>query len=74
MNTFNTIQEIESYLNILLITLGEDEYRMFIENTPILRKYDTLMNDFKEQELTNEFLQQVLENVKNMMNNRVKNY
>ena len=37
MNTFNTIQEIESYLNILLITLGEDEYRMFIENTPILR-------------------------------------
>lgn len=74
MNTFNTIQEIESYLNILLITLGKDEYRMFIENTPILREYDTLMNDFKEQELTNEFLQQVLENVKNMMNNRVKNY
>lgn len=74
MNTFNTIQEIESYLNILLITLGEDEYRMFIENTPILREYDILMNDFKEQELTSEFLQQVLENVKNMMNNRVKNY
>ena len=64
MNTFNTIQEIESYLNILLITLGEDEYRMFIENTPILREYDILMNDFKEQELTSEFLQQVLENVK----------
>lgn len=74
MNTFNTIQEIESYLNILLITLGEDEYRMFIENTPILREYDILMNDFKEQELTSEFLQEVLENVKNMMNNRVKNY
>ena len=74
MNTFNTIQEIESYLNILLITLGEDEYRMFIENTPILREYDILMNDFKEQELTSEFLQQVLENVKDMMNNRVKNY
>lgn len=74
MNTFNTIQEIESYLNILLITLGEDEYKMFIENTPILREYDILMNDFKEQELTSEFLQQVLENVKNMMNNRVKNY
>lgn len=74
MNTFNTIQEIESYLNILLITLGEDEYRIFIENTPILREYDILMNDFKEQELTSEFLQQVLENVKNMMNNRVKNY
>ena len=74
MNTFNTIQEIESYLNILLITLGEDEYRMFIENTPILREYDILMNDFKEQELTSEFLQQVLENVKNMINNRVKNY
>ena len=74
MNTFNTIQEMESYLNILLITLGEDEYRMFIENTPILREYDILMNDFKEQELTSEFLQQVLENVKNMINNRVKNY
>ncbi len=74
MNTFNTIQEIEGYLNILLIKLEENEYRMFIEKTPILKEYDILMNDFKEQELTNEFLQQILEYVKNTMNNRVKNY
>ena len=59
-NKDDTIQIIESYLNILLKTLPNDEYIMLIENTPILNEYDNLMSEFKEDDLSETFLQQVL--------------
>lgn len=74
MQYFNIIQEIESYLNVLLITLSEEEYSMFIENTPLLNEYDILIDEFQKSNFTSEFLQQVLKEVKNIMNNRVKSY
>ena len=72
-NKDDTIQIIESYLNILLKTLPNDEYIMLIENTPILNEYDNLMSDFKEDDLSETFLQQVLYLVKNITDNKVKN-
>lgn len=72
-NKDNTIQIIESYLNILLKTLPNDEYIMLIENTPILNEYDNLMSEFKEDDLSETFLQQVLYLVKNITDNKVKN-
>lgn len=72
-NKDNTIQIIESYLNILLKTLPNDEYIMLIENTPILNEYDNLMSEFKEDNLSETFLQQVLYLVKNITDNKVKN-
>ncbi len=72
-NKDDTIQIIESYLNILLNTLPNDEYIMFIENTPILNEYDNLMSEFKEDDLSETFLQQVLYLVKNITDNKVKN-
>ena len=65
-NKDDTIQIIESYLNILLKTLPNDEYIMLIENTPILNEYDNLMSEFKEDDLSETFLQQVLYLVKNL--------
>ena len=65
-NKDDTIQIIESYLNILLKTLPNDEYIMLIENTPILNEYDNLMSEFKEDDLSETFLQQVLYLVKNI--------
>ena len=55
-NKDDTIQIIESYLNILLKTLPNDEYIMLIENTPILNEYDNLMSEFKEDNLSETFL------------------
>lgn len=72
-NKDHTIQIIESYLNILLKTLPNDEYIMLIENTPILNEYDNLMSEFKEDDLSETFLQQVLYLVKNITDNKVKN-
>ena len=72
-NKDDTIQIIESYLNILLKTLQNDEYIMLIENTPILNEYDNLMSEFKEDNLSETFLQQVLYLVKNITDNKVKN-
>ena len=72
-NKDDTIQIIESYLNILLKTLPNDEYIMLIENTPILNEYDNLMREFKEDDLSETFLQQVLYLVKNITDNKVKN-
>lgn len=72
-NKDDTIQIIESYLNILLKTLPNDEYIMLIENTPILNEYDNLMSKFKEDDLSETFLQQVLYLVKNITDNKVKN-
>lgn len=72
-NKDDTIQIIESYLNILLKTLPNDEYIMLIENTPILNEYDNLMSEFKEDNLSETFLQQVLYLVKNITDNKVKN-
>ena len=68
-NKDDTIQIIESYLNILLKTLPNDEYIMLIENTPILNEYDNLMSEFKEDDLSETFLQQVLYLVKNITDN-----
>ena len=73
MKNDRTIQIIESYLNILLKTLPNDEYIMLIENTPILNEYDNLMSEFKEDNLSETFLQQVLYLVKNITDNKVKN-
>ena len=72
-NKDDTIQIIESYLDILLKTLPNDEYIMLIENTPILNEYDNLMSEFKEDDLSETFLQQVLYLVKNITDNKVKN-
>ena len=72
-NKDDTIQIIESYLNILLKTLPNDEYIMLIENTPMLNEYDNLMSEFKEEDLSETFLQQVLYLVKNITDNKVKN-
>ena len=72
-NKDDTIQIIESYLNILLKTLPNDEYIMLIENTPMLNEYDNLMSEFKEYDLSETFLQQVLYLVKNITDNKVKN-
>lgn len=72
-NKDDTIQIIESYLNILLKTLPNDEYIILIENTPILNEYDNLMSEFKEDDLSETFLQQVLYLVKNITDNKVKN-
>ena len=72
-NKDDTIQIVESYLNILLKTLPNDEYIMLIENTPILNEYDNLMSEFKEDNLSETFLQQVLYLVKNITDNKVKN-
>ena len=72
-NKDDTIQIIESYLNILLKTLPNDEYIMLIENTPMLNEYDNLMSEFKEDNLSETFLQQVLYLVKNITDNKVKN-
>lgn len=72
-NKDDTIQIIESYLNILLKTLPNDEYIMLIENTPILNEYDNLMSEFKEDDFSETFLQQVLYLVKNITDNKVKN-
>ena len=72
-NKDDTIQIIESYLNILLKTLPNDEYIMLIENTPISNEYDNLMSEFKEDDLSETFLQQVLYLVKNITDNKVKN-
>lgn len=72
-NKDDTIQIIESYLNILLKTLPNDEYIILIENTPILNEYDNLMSEFKEDNLSETFLQQVLYLVKNITDNKVKN-
>ena len=72
-NKDDTIQIIESYLNILLKTLPNDEYIMLIENTPILNEYDNLMSEFKEDDLSETFLQQVLYLVKNITDNKIKN-
>lgn len=72
-NKDHTIQIIESYLNILLKTLPNDEYIMLIENTPMLNEYDNLMSEFKEDDLSETFLQQVLYLVKNITDNKVKN-
>lgn len=72
-NKDDTIQIIESYLNILLKTLPNDEYIMLIENTPMLNEYDNLMSEFKEDDLSETFLQQVLYLVKNITDNKVKN-
>ena len=72
-NKDDTIQIIESYLIILLKTLPNDEYIMLIENTPILNEYDNLMSEFKEDDLSETFLQQVLYLVKNITDNKVKN-
>ena len=72
-NKDDTIQIIESYLNILLKTLPNDEYIMLIENTPILNEYDNLMSEFKEDDLSETFLQQVLYLVKNISDYKVKN-
>ena len=46
---------------------------MLIENTPILNEYDNLMSEFKEDNLSETFLQQVLYLVKNITDNKVKN-
>ena len=72
-NKDDTIKIIESYLNILLKTLPNDEYIMLIENTPILNEYDNLMSEFKEDDFSETFLQQVLYLVKNITDNKVKN-
>ena len=58
------IQIVESFLNILLNTMGEKEYRDFIENNPILVEYDNMMNNDKESEIPYELIEQVHQNVK----------
>ena len=56
----NLIQEIESYLNILLRKMNEEDYTDFIENTDKLSEFDAKMNDNKENELSEELLKDVL--------------
>lgn len=58
------IQIVESFLNILLNTMGEKEYRDFIENNPILVEYDNMMNNDKESEIPYELIEQVHQIVK----------
>ena len=61
-NKDDTIQIIESYLNILLKTLPNDEYIMLIENTPILNEYDNLMSEFKEDNLSETYIRWLVKN------------
>ena len=58
------IQIVESFLNILLNTMGEKEYRDFIETNPILVEYDNMMNNDKESEIPYELIEQVHQIVK----------
>ncbi len=60
MEQENLIQEIESYLNILLRKMNEEDYTDFIENTDKLSEFDAKMNDNKENELSEELLNDVL--------------
>ena len=60
MEQENLIQEIESYLNILLRKMNEEDYTNFIENTDKLSEFDAKMNDNKENELSEELLNDVL--------------
>ena len=60
----NFIQIVESFLNILLNKMGEKEYREFIENNPILVKYDNMMEEDKENEIPYELIEQVHQIVK----------
>ena len=60
MEQENLIQEIESYLNILLRKMNEEDYTDFIENTDKLSEFDAKMNDNKERELSEELLNDVL--------------
>ncbi len=55
----NFIQIVESFLNILLNKMGEKEYREFIENNPILVKYDNMMSEYMENEIPYELIEQV---------------
>lgn len=61
----NFIQIVESFLNILLNKIGEEEYRNFIKSNPILVKYDNMMEDVKENEIPYELIEQVYQIVKN---------
>lgn len=64
MQKENKIQEIESFINILLVRLGEKNYREYINNNSLLKKYDTLMNNFEEENISNNLLDQVYRIIK----------
>ena len=64
MQKENKIQEIESFINILLVRLGEKNYREYINNNSLLKKYDTLMSNFEEENISNNLLDQVYRIVK----------
>lgn len=64
MQKENKIQEIESFINIVLVRLGEKNYREYIESNSLLKKYDTLMSNFEEENISNNLLSQVYRIVK----------
>lgn len=64
MQKENKIQEIESFINILLVRLGEKNYREYINNKSLLKKYDTLMSNFEEENISNNLLDQVYRIIK----------
>lgn len=68
METQKMIQVIESCLNILMNELNDEEYRMFIETTPLLREYDSLMANNEENIISEELLLEVLQIVKPRVN------
>ena len=71
MEQENLIQEIESYLNILLRKMNEEDYTDFIENTDKLSEFDAKMNDNKERELSEELLNDVLKIVEAKLKNMI---
>ncbi len=53
------IQKIESYINIILFVLEEKEYREYIKSNPLLKKYDSLMENFEEDNIPLDLLEQI---------------
>lgn len=64
MQKENKIQEIESFISIILVRLGEKNYREYIKNNSFLEKYDTLMSNFEEENISDNLLNQVYRIIK----------
>ena len=69
MKNDRTIQIIESYLVIIMNETTPDEYNNFIENNPIIKKYDDFMRRYEENKIPDEILQETLPIVKEKANN-----
>ena len=68
MKNDRTIQIIESYLVIIMNETTPDEYNNFIENNPIIKKYDDFMRRYEENKIPDEILQETLPIVKEKAN------